>query len=76
MRSAAIVEILIEIGCSGLRLSKSLLGLDAEGVCRSIQRIRSRLLNPARSMQEMIGSYEAQGLANSAGLLRTRLDLL
>lgn len=35
---------------------KSLLGLDAEGVCRSIQRIRSRLLNPARSMQDAVNA--------------------
>lgn len=53
-----------------------LLDLNAEIVCEAVRRIRRRLINPPRSAEEMIGSYERNGLAVSASVLRSRVRSL
>lgn len=53
-----------------------LLDLNSEVVCEAVRRIRRRLTNPPRSAEEMIGSYERNGLAVSASILRTRVKSL
>jgi hypothetical protein len=49
-----------------------LLDLNAEAVCEAVRRIRRRLINPPRSADELIQSYERNGLAVSASILRAR----
>jgi hypothetical protein len=53
-----------------------LLDLNAGAVCEAVRRIRRRLVNPPRSADDMIQSYERNGLAVSASMLRTRAKYL
>jgi hypothetical protein len=53
-----------------------LLDLNAETVCEAVRRIRRRLTNPPRTAEEMIDSYERNGLAVSASVLRGRIQSL
>jgi hypothetical protein len=53
-----------------------LLDLNAEVVCEAMRRIRRRLINPARTAEEMIDSYERNGLALSASILMARVKSL
>jgi hypothetical protein len=53
-----------------------LLDLNAEVVCEAVRRIRRRLRNPPRTAEEMLDSYERNGLAVSASVLRGRIKSL
>jgi predicted nucleic acid-binding protein len=53
-----------------------LLDLNPEAVFESVRRIRRRLVNPALSVEEVIGTYEQHGLAVSASILRSRAKSL
>lgn len=53
-----------------------LLDLNSEAVCEAVRRIRRRLVNPPRSVEEIIENYERHGLAVSASILRTRAKSL
>jgi hypothetical protein len=53
-----------------------LLDLNSEAVCEAVRRIRRRLANPPRTVEEMIGNYERHGLAVSASILRSRENSL
>ncbi len=53
-----------------------LLDLNAEVVCEAVRRIRRRLVNPPRTAEEIIESYERNGLAVSASILRARIKSL
>jgi hypothetical protein len=53
-----------------------LLDLNPEAVCEAVRRIRRRLVNPPRSVEDMIENYERHGLAVSASVLRGRANSL
>lgn len=53
-----------------------LFDLNAKAVCDAVRRIRRRLVNPPRSAEEMIQSYERNGLEASASMLRARIESL
>jgi hypothetical protein len=53
-----------------------LLDLNAEVVCEAVRSIRRRLVNPPRSAEDMLASYERNGLAVSASILRNRVKSL
>jgi predicted nucleic acid-binding protein len=56
--------------------AEHVLDLNPELVCEAIRRIRRRLANPPRSVEEMIENYERNGLAVSASILRSRASSL
>lgn len=56
--------------------AEHLFDLNPEAICDAVRRIRRRLTSPPRSAMEMIETYERQGLAITASILRGRANSL
>ena len=55
---------------------RHLIDLDAVAVCEAVQRQRRALKNPTRTVEQLLGTLEMQGLSQTVSFLRTRGDVL